>query len=134
MEGGVLIGLVEVGAIAARTRDDIPSENLFRTGGAQSVRGYRFQSLGVSEGASVTGGRFLAVFSLEYQFPISETRRLAVFADRGNATDSVEGFRLFGAHGVGLRWRTPIGPLMVDLAKGESTDRPRFHLSVGYGF
>ena len=134
LQGGLLIGLAEIGAIASRTRDDIPSENLFRTGGSQSVRGYRFQSLGVSEGASVTGGRFLAVFSFEYQFPISETRRLAVFADRGNATDAVDGFRLFSAQGVGLRWRTPIGPLMVDLAKGDSVDRPRFHLSVGYGF
>lgn len=134
LSGGVLIGLAEVGGIAARTRDDIPSENLFRAGGSQSVRGYRFQSLGVAEGASVTGGRFVAVFSLEYQFPISDTRRLAIFADRGNATDSIDDFRLLGAYGLGLRWRTPIGPLMLDLAKAEAADRPRLHFSVGYGF
>jgi translocation and assembly module TamA len=132
--GGVLIGLLEGGAIAARSRTDIPSENLFRTGGAQSVRGYRFQSLGVIEGASVTGGRFLAVASLEYQFPMSDTRRLAVFFDRGNATDSLQGFRFEAAYGVGLRWRTPVGPVLIDLAQGDSVDTPRLHLSVGYGF
>jgi translocation and assembly module TamA len=134
MPGGVLVALIEAGAIAAKSRGDIPSENLFRAGGSQSVRGYRFQSLGVLEGASVTGGRYLAVGSLEYQFPISETRRLAVFADRGNATDSLSGFSFYAAHGVGLRWRTPVGPLLVDLARGESAGAPRLHLSVGYGF
>lgn len=132
--GGVLVALIEAGAIVAKSRSDIPSENLFRAGGSQSVRGYRFQSLGVPEGASVTGGRYLAVGSLEYQFPISETRRLAVFADRGNATDSLTGFSFYAAHGLGLRWRTPVGPLLVDLARGESAGVPRLHLSVGYGF
>jgi translocation and assembly module TamA len=44
---GTLIGLTEGGLVISGSRDDIPSQNLFRAGGAQSVRGYRYHSLGL---------------------------------------------------------------------------------------
>ncbi len=50
------MGLAELGVVAAGSREDIPSENLFRTGAAQSLRGYRYQSLGVPEAGAITSG------------------------------------------------------------------------------
>lgn len=44
LAGGVLVGLVEAGVVVATSRDDIPTENLFRAGGAQSIRGYAIQA------------------------------------------------------------------------------------------
>ncbi len=132
--GATLIGMLELGAVFAKARDDIPSENLFRTGGAQSLRGYRFLSIGVPEAGAVTGGRYLALGSVEYQHPLTSALRGAVFYDRGNATDSLQGFTSYAGYGVGARWKTPVGPVMVDIAWGEEGSRPRLHLSVGYGF
>jgi translocation and assembly module TamA len=132
--GGTLVGLAELGVVAAGSREDIPSENLFRTGGAQSLRGYRYQSLGVPEAGAITGGRYLVLGSLEYQHPVTSVVKAAVFYDRGNATDSLAGFSTYAGYGAGARWKTPIGPLMVDLAWGEDSRRPRLHLAVGYGF
>ncbi len=134
LAGGTLVGLLELGVVAAQSREDIPSENLFRTGGSQSVRGYRYLSLGVAEAQAVTGGRYLAVGSLEYQHPIAEALRAALFYDRGNAADALQGFKTFAGYGFGARWKTPVGPVMIDLAWGEATSRPRLHMSVGYGF
>jgi translocation and assembly module TamA len=129
-----VVGLAELGVVAAGSREDIPSENLFRTGGAQSLRGYRYQSLGVPEAGAITGGRYLVLGSLEYQHPVTSVVKAAVFYDRGNATDSLAGFSTYAGYGAGARWKTPIGPLMVDLAWGEDSRRPRLHLAVGYGF
>jgi translocation and assembly module TamA len=35
---------------------------------------------------------------------------------------------------VGLRWRSPVGPLRLDLAYGEEVHKARLHVSVGIAF
>ena len=37
-------------------------------------------------------------------------------------------------YGLGLRWRSPVGPLRVDLAYGQEVKQVRVHLSVGIAF
>ena len=133
-ERGTLVGSLEVGVVGASSRDRIPSENLFRAGGVQSLRGYGFQSLGVPRGGAIVGGRYLVIGSLEYQHWLSETYAAAVFYDYGNATDSWSHFRAVSGYGVGVRWRTPIGPVNLDLAYGQAVSRLRLHLSIGYSF
>lgn len=132
--GGVVVGHAEAGAVFAGSRENIPSENLFRTGGAQSLRGYRYLSIGVPDAGAVVGGRYLALGSLEYQHPVNATVRGAVFYDRGNATDSLSGFTTFAGYGAGVRWKTPVGPVIIDVAWGEDSRQPRLHFAVGYGF
>lgn len=124
----------EAGAVFAQAREGIPSQNLFRTGGVRSVRGYAAQSLGERVGQAVVGARFLMVASAEYQYPLSENLYLATFYDRGNALDSARDFSTVAGYGVGLRWRTPVGPLNLDVAYGEAAQRVRFHLSLGVVF
>ena len=36
--------------------------------------------------------------------------------------------------GVGVRWKSPVGPLQMDLAYGVAVRRFRLHLSVGFAF
>lgn len=130
-----LVLLGELGAVHARSRDGIPTENLFRAGGTQSVRGYRYQSIGVDSDGAVLGGRYIAVGSVEWQVPIQEPWLLAAFIDAGNAADSVRDVsKLRLGYGVGARVQTPIGPVNLDVAWGERTRQWRLHFSVGYAF
>jgi translocation and assembly module TamA len=124
----------ELGAVAATNRDGIPSDFLFRTGGDQTVRGYAYQSLGVQEGGAIVGGRYLAVASVEYVHWFLPQWGGAVFMDRGNATDSLEDLKPVSGYGVGARWKSPVGPLNLDIAYGEKTQALRLHFSVGFSF
>lgn len=134
LAGGLLVGSVELGQVVADSRDAIPSENLFRAGGAQSLRGYRFQSLGVAEGAARVGGRALAIGSLEYQHPVGEGLAAAAFVDAGNVADRWSDWKMVRGWGTGVRWRSPVGPVNVDLAWGEATRRWQLHFSIGWAF
>jgi translocation and assembly module TamA len=131
---GVLIGLAESGWVITGARLDIPSQNLFRAGGAQSVRGYRYLSLGLREGEAIVGGRMLALGSLEYQFPVQGAWWGASFVDAGNVVDTPAQWRPAVGYGVGVRWRSPIGPVNLDLAWADRDRRLRAHFSVGYSF
>jgi len=133
-EIGRLVLRGELGAVVASSRSGIPSANLFRTGGDRSVRGYSSQSLGVPLGQATVGGRFLAVGSVEYQHPIGRDLSVAAFYDRGNAADSSEVLETVAGWGVGVRWRTPVGPLNLDIARGEATGEWRLHFSIGVVF
>lgn len=133
-DGGILVGLVEGGQVFASSRDGIPTENLFRTGGTHTVRGYPYLSLGVPEGGAIVGGRVMALASLEYQHPLVRDWYGAVFLDAGDATDRWQDWKPAWGAGVGVRWRSPIGPVSLDLAWGDEVRRLRFHLSVGYAF
>ncbi len=124
----------ELGAVAAPSRFGIPSDFLFRAGGDQSVRGYKYQTLGVSEGDAIVGGRYLAVGSLEYVHWFQTTWGAAVFYDRGDAADSINALDFAAGYGVGLRWRTPVGPINLDVAYGEQAHKYRLHFTLGFVF
>ena len=130
----VLLLRAEGGATLAQSREGIPQDFLFRTGGAQSVRGYKYNSLGVTEGDATVGGRYMAQLSAEYTHWWANNWGAAVFADAGNAMDDRETFRMFAGYGLGARWRSPAGPLAIDLAYGEEDRRVRLHLSVAVAF
>jgi translocation and assembly module TamA len=57
-----------------------------------------------------------------------------VFLDAGNAWDSGATFNPALGYGLGVRFRTPIGPIRADLAYGEETNQYRLHFSIGYTF
>jgi translocation and assembly module TamA len=131
---GTLVGLAESGWVISGARTDIPSQNLFRAGGAQSVRGYRYLSLGLREGEAIVGGRVMALGSLEYQFPVTGPWWGAAFIDAGNVVDTLSQWRPAVGYGAGVRWRSPIGPVNLDLAWGQRDQQLRVHFSVGYSF
>jgi translocation and assembly module TamA len=124
----------EAGLTAATSRLGIPQDYLFRAGGAQSVRGYAYNSLGVREGAAVVGGRAMVTGSAEYTHWFQGNWGGAVFFDIGNATDDRHNLQLASGYGIGARWKSPAGPLGLDVAYGERTGTWRIHFAISVGF
>ena len=86
---------------------------------------------------AVGSGNVLATASVEVARPISA--RLpslwgAVFVDAGNAANTVGELKPAVGYGLGVRWRSPVGPLRVDWAWARETGKGRLHFSVGIAF
>ena len=131
---GTIAARLEAGSVIADSRKNIPSEYLFRTGGDTTVRGYEYQSLGVSEGGAIVGGRYLLVGSIEYIQWLRPQWGAAVFYDAGNAVDTTSNFEAVAGYGVGARWYSPVGALNFDVAYGEEIDEYRIHFTAGFVF
>ncbi|MEQ1914121.1 MAG: BamA/TamA family outer membrane protein, partial [Sideroxydans sp.] len=58
----------------------------------------------------------------------------AIFSDAGDAADTVEAFRARVGWGGGLRWRSPVGPLALDFARGRSQPSTLVHFSIAVAF
>lgn len=129
-----LILRAELGALASATKVGVPATYLFRAGGDNSVRGYGYQELGVKEGNATVGGRYLATASAEYQYWFRPTWGAAVFYDAGNAADSLGGIHPKSGYGVGARYKSPVGPINVDVAYGHAVRKARLHFSLGFTF
>ena len=112
----------------------IPASLLFRAGGTESVRGYDFQSIGNESNGTVYPARYLVTASVEYQHWISERWGGAAFYDMGTAADTWQDKSLFHAVGAGVRWRSPVGTVRLDLAYGIQKSQVRPHLSFGVAF
>jgi translocation and assembly module TamA len=115
----------------------VPDTILFRAGGENSVRGYGYRTLGPTVNGAVVGGRVLLTGSIEAERPILQRLPAllgAVFVDAGNAADRWGDLRPVLGYGVGLHYRSPVGPLRLDLAYGQDVRRLRLHLSVGVRF
>jgi translocation and assembly module TamA len=114
--------------------ENLPTSLRFFTGGDASVRGYAYNSIGPTDDEGVViGGKNLLVGSLEYEHRVWDGWSLAAFVDSGDAFDGASPELKTGA-GLGLRWRSPVGPVRIDLASG--LDRPpgdtfRFSFSIG---
>jgi len=124
----------ELGALASAHQDGVPTTYLFRAGGDNSVRGYAYQELGVQQGEATVGGRYLATASAEYQYWFKPTWGAAVFYDIGNAANSLGGLHPKSGYGVGARYKSPVGPINVDLAYGHAARKVRLHFSLGFTF
>jgi len=124
----------EAGKTLATSRDGIPQDFLFRAGGTQSVRGYAYRSLGVEEGDAIVGGRYLATASVEYTRWRADGFGYAAFLDAGNAVDEPDAYRPLVGYGVGGRWKSPAGPLAIDLAYGQDESRLRLHFAILVAF
>lgn len=133
-DDGVLTLRGEAGYVRANGTADIPSDYLFRTGGDRTVRGYAYQSLGIRQGGAVTGGRALAVVGAEYTRWLTEDWGAAVFVDSGDAAATFNTLQWRTGIGAGARWRSPVGPLNLDLAYGLDGGKLRLHFSVGLVF
>lgn len=130
----------ELGAVLAKSGISLPSTQLFLTGGDTSVRGYGYRALGVTlPDGRTSAGRYLALASLEWQRPLVIRRELsdwesALFIDAGAVADQPSELRAKVGLGAGLRWKSPVGPLQMDLAYGVALKRLRLHLNVGFSF
>ena len=107
---------------------------MFRTGGDTSIRGFAYQGIGVQKGAAIVGGRVLGVASAEYIQWLTPKWGAAIFYDTGDAADGLQDFKLKHGYGLGVRWRSPVGPLNLDVAYGKEAKAYRLHFSIGVAF
>ena len=124
----------EWGQVIAREQTSVPDTLLFRAGGDESVRGYAYRSLGVPSDGVVIGGRALVTGSAEvaHTFVKSMPSLLgALFVDAGDAAANPKSLHIKVGYGAGLRWRSPVGPLKLDVAYGRDVQQFRLHFSVG---
>jgi translocation and assembly module TamA len=124
----------EAGRTFAPSRDGIPEDFLFRAGGSKSVRGYEYESLGARDGEAVVGGRYLVTASVEYVRWFSPAWGGALFLDVGDAADEREDLQANKGYGVGVRWRTPAGPLAIDVAYADRDRKARLVFSIAVAF
>ncbi|RZI42876.1 outer membrane protein assembly factor [Herbaspirillum sp. HC18] len=124
----------QIGQVFGGGRETVPADLLFLAGGDQSVRGYAYNALGVEQDGAIVAAPVTAVVSGELVYQVTPQWGAAVFVDSGNAADSWSSFSMKTGAGVGARWRSPIGPVNIDLAYGLAVNKVRLHFSVGYGF
>lgn len=112
----------------------LPPSLRFFAGGAQSVRGYGFQSIGPRNSYDrVMGGRNLFVSSTEVEHYFSRDWGIAAFVDTGNAFNGSD-YRPKVGTGLGLRWRSPVGMIRVDVGvpvRDSHTHGMHLHLVIG---
>jgi translocation and assembly module TamA len=129
-----------LGALIAQESATLPSTQLFLAGGDNSVRGYRLNEIGVTlADGSITAGRYLATGSVEWQHPLRINGRPSdwestVFVDAGAVANQTSELRAKVGVGVGARWKSPVGPLQIDLAYGVDSQRLRLHMNLGFTF
>ncbi len=112
----------------------LPKALLFATGGDRSLRGYMFEEL--NGGDIIPRARHLAVASIEYEHEFLPEWSLAAFYDMGNAFNDFSAIKAKSGIGLGLRWRSPVGMVRLDVAHGVDRDgNPyRIHFTIGPDF
>jgi len=125
---------LEGGQVFANWNTGIPDSMKFRAGGDDSVRGYGYRTLGPEQNGITVSGRDLFTASAEIARPISPKLQniwWAAFIDAGNAADRWSDMSPALGYGLGLRLRSPVGPLRVDVAYGQEVKQIRLHVSIG---
>ena len=124
----------------------VPLYERFFAGGASSIRGYRERKVGPIDPGTKDpiGGEALFIGNLEYTYPLADFLKVASFYDTGNVweknSDFLTGGDLKSSIGLGIRVKTPIGPISVDygwplnLEPGEEEKEGRFHFNVSRAF
>ena len=130
-------GRIEFGQVFLGPKHVVPESQQFRAGGDDSVRGYSYRSLGPLVDGAVGSGNVMYTLSAEVARPISAKMPSlwgALFVDAGNAGNKFAELHPAVGLGMGLRWRSPVGPLRLDWAYGRATRKSRIHFSVGIAF
>ena len=120
----ILAARVRVGFSSGR----IPLSERYSLGGANSIRGYESGDF---------KGHEMFLGNIELRVPIDENFSVVAFYDIGNAwnTELGAGFDLSDLRdspGVGVRVKTPLGNIRVDVAKGDN--ETEFHFGFGEMF
>ena len=128
---------LEVGRVFLEPGMVVPESLRWRAGGDESVRGYSYRELGPVVDGAVGSGETILTGSLELARPITAVMPSlwgAIFVDGGNAATSFGQLEPVYGYGFGVRWRSPVGPLRIDLAWAQNVSTPRLHFSIGIAF
>jgi len=131
------------------TVKQLPASERFFAGGDTTIRGYALDTVGapatISPERFPIGGNATVILNAELRAPVWRDVGAAFFVDAGNVFASTTDFdltNLLGAVGFGLRYRSPIGPIRLDLGfkldrrelGGKLESRTALHFSIGQAF
>jgi translocation and assembly module TamA len=127
----------EIGHTFTNALVDMPPSLRFYAGGARSIRGYGEREVSprvdTEHGFFSIGAKNVVTASAEYErYFGGGPWGAAAFVDSGNAFNgSVADWRT--GVGIGVRWRSPVGPVRVDIARGLDHPDSKFqvYLSIG---
>jgi len=127
-----------LGNIEGAGRFDLPPDKRFYGGGSNTVRGYRYQSIGpqFSDG-NPQGGKAMATATIEFRQRILEHYGVVAFTDAGQVSPDTlltSGDWRIGA-GIGARYYTSFGPLRLDFALpvNQQSNSGSFEIYIGLG-
>ena len=136
----------------------LPISQRFFAGGDTTVRGFALDRLGVPSGQPggtindegfPQGGNAVIILNAELRVPVIRDLGVVGFLDAGNVYDLVSNVSLGQIRagvGFGVRYRSPIGPIRVDLGfkldrqefgSGDTKQKERLtalHISIGQAF
>ena len=117
----------ELGHTFTNTVIDLPPSLRFYAGGDRSIRGYNDREVGPRLGTFGLGANNLVTASSEFEHYFTPQWGGAVFVDTGSAFNGSTPDWHTGV-GIGVRWRSPVGPVRVDVARG--LDQPDSALTL----
>jgi outer membrane protein insertion porin family len=140
----------ETGATVVDVVEDLPASKRFFAGGDTTVRGFSLDRLGdettISQSGFPTGGNGLIVLNGELRVGVIGPLQAVGFLDAGNVVARAADLdltNLRAAAGFGFRYRSPVGPIRIDLgfkldrrelAPGRLERRSVWHISLGQAF
>ncbi len=137
----VLAARLQLGSVIGSDLEETLPEYLFTSGGGGTVRGQPYQSLDIDLGdGDSTGGRSFVGVSTEYRTDLSGNLAAVAFYDAGyigeNSFYDGSGNWHSGA-GLGIRYKTGIGPIRFDVAapvSGDTGEGVQFYIGIGQAF
>jgi len=136
----------EIGHTFTNALNDMPPSLRFYAGGDRSIRGYEWREVGprlvrfaVDDNGAVRqldswalGARNMLTASVELEHYFRNDWGMALFVDGGSAFNGTSPDWRTGV-GMGLRWKSPLGPLRFDLARGLNRPDSPFTIGIGLG-
>lgn len=143
----VMAARAKIGSYVGADDAESPPNKLFFAGGAGSIRGYAYQSVGVettnAEGKTgVVGGRSLVEGSAEARLRVNDKFGGVGFVDAGYVSASSsftsDDTDVRVGAGLGLRYFTRLGPIRFDVATPvnarDDDDVVAFYIGIGQAF
>lgn len=120
-----LAGRIKVGSLHAYNAltAQIPDYELFRLGGATSVRGFatdRLKTKQVGGKVVAIGEKVKLIGNLEWRFPLYKSFGGELFVDAGQLWSDYSELDILGMRysaGAGLTFATPLGPIRLDFGR-----------------
>jgi outer membrane protein assembly complex protein YaeT len=128
---------------------ELPASERFFAGGDTTIRGYATDTVGAPNTIASTGfpagGNAMIILNTEVRVPVYHGFGAVAFIDGGNVflhTTEMSLAQLRGSVGFGLRYRSPVGPIRLDLGfkldrrtiGGRLEPRTVLHFSIGQAF